>query len=176
MINIVLYEPEIPQNTGNIIRTCMATGSVLHMIKPYGFVFDDYHLQRAGMDYIKETEIHEYLNWQDFLDKCQPENMFYLTRYGHKTPDSFRFAGCQGDIYLVFGKESTGIPKHILKDHLDQCIRLPMVANARSLNLSNTVAIMTYEVLRQLGYPGLSTDEVLKGQDFLERNEWDENH
>lgn len=174
MINIVLYEPEIPQNTGNIVRTVMATGSVLHMIKPYGFIFNDQHLQRAGMDYIKEAEIHEYLNWEDFLEQNHPENIFFLTRYGHKAPDLFDFTKCEGDIWLVFGRESTGIPKHILADHLDSCIRLPMIASARSLNLSNCVAIMTYEVLRQLGYPGLSTDEVQKGADFLERNQWHE--
>ncbi len=174
MIHIVLYEPEIPQNTGNIIRTCMATGSILHLIKPYGFVFDDNHLRRAGMDYIRETEIHEHLNWQDFLDTCRPENIYYLTRYGHKSPDQFDYASCSGDIYLVFGKESTGIPKHILSASLDRCARLPMVPQARSLNLSNCVAIVTYEVLRQLGYPGMSRDEVQKGPDFLERNQWNE--
>ena len=128
------------------------------------------------MDYINEAEIHQHLNWQQFLESEKPENMFYLTRYGHKSPDKFDFGKLEGDIYLVFGKESTGIPKHILKQHLDECIRLPMVADARSLNLSNTVAIMVYEVLRQLGYPGLSTDEVLKGDRFVEDGDWDENH
>ena len=176
MIHIVLFEPEIPQNTGNIIRTAMATGSVLHLIKPYGFVLDEKHLQRAGMDYISEAEIHQHLNWQDFLDSEKPVNIYYLTRYGHKAPDQFDFTVSEEDIYLVFGKESTGIPKHILKDNMDNCIRLPMVADARSLNLSNCVAIMVYEVLRQLGYPGLSHDEVLKGNRFVEDGDWDENH
>lgn len=172
MIHIVLYEPEIPQNTGNIIRTAMATGSELHLIKPYGFVFNEKHLQRAGMDYIDKASIHEHLNWQDFLDSCKPENMFFLTRYGHKSQDKFDYTACQGDIYLVFGRESTGIPKQILFDHLDHCVRVPMIAEARSLNLSNTVAIMVYEVLRQLGYPNLSTDEVQKGASFLEDGKW----
>jgi tRNA (cytidine/uridine-2'-O-)-methyltransferase len=101
--------------------------------------------------------------------------MYFLTRYGHKSQDRFDYSACEGDIYLVFGKESTGIPKHILKDHLDNCVRIPMMPDARSLNLSNCVAIMVYEVLRQLDYPHLSTDEVQKGARFLEDNEWDEN-
>lgn len=172
MIHIVLYEPEIPQNTGNIIRTAMATGSELHLIKPYGFIFNEKHLQRAGMDYIDKAIIHEHLNWQDFLDSYHPVNMFFLTRYGHKSQDKFDYTECAGDIYLVFGKESTGIPKQILFDHLDHCVRIPMMPEARSLNLSNTVAIMVYEVLRQMGYPNLSTDEVQKGAEFLESGNW----
>ena len=168
MIHIVLYEPEIPQNTGNIIRTAMATGSILHLIKPYGFIFDEKHLKRAGMDYIEQCEIHEHLNWQQFVAEENPQNMFFLTRYGHKPADQFDYTACEGDIYLIFGKESTGIDKAILKDHLDSCIRLPMVPQARSLNLSNCVAIMVYEVLRQLGYPGLSYEESQKGADFLD--------
>lgn len=172
MIHIVLYEPEIPQNTGNIIRTAMASGSVLHLIKPYGFVFDEKHLQRAGMDYIDSTTIIEHTNWDDFINSKTEGEMFFLTRYGHKAPASFDYTKVEGDIYLVFGRESTGIDKKILKNNLDHCIRLPMVADARSLNLSNCVAIMVYEVLRQLNYPGLSFDEVQKGADFLERNEF----
>ena len=173
MIHIVLFEPEIPQNTGNIIRTAMATGSKLHLIKPYGFIFNEKHLQRAGMDYIDLAEIKEHVNWQDFMESEKPQNIFFMTRYGHKSQDLFDFKKCEGDIYLVFGKESTGIPKHLLANNLDRCIRIPMVSDARSLNLSNCVAIVTYEVLRQLGYPGLCTDETQKGADFLERNEWE---
>ncbi|MBQ1826356.1 MAG: tRNA (cytidine(34)-2'-O)-methyltransferase [Erysipelotrichaceae bacterium] len=172
MIHIVLYEPEIPQNTGNIVRTAMASGSILHLIKPYGFIFDEKHFKRAGMDYIEEAQIIEHINWQDFLDTKGQGEMFFLTRYGHKPPASFDYTKVEGDIYLVFGKESTGIDKKILKNNLDHCIRLPMVDGARSLNLSNCVAIMVYEVLRQLNYPGLSFDEVQKGSDFLERNEF----
>lgn len=175
MIHVVLYEPEIPQNTGNIIRTCMATSSMLHMIKPYGFFFDEKHLQRAGMDYIDGAEILEYLSWEDFLRKRQPKNIYFSTRYGHKSADKFDFKSCGEDIYLVFGRESTGIPKQILKDNLDRCIRIPMKAEARSLNLSNCVAVLVYEVLRQLDYPELSLDEQQKGRDFLERNDWKEN-
>lgn len=175
MIHIVLFEPEIPQNTGNIIRTGMATNSILHLIKPYGFVLNEKHLQRAGMDYVDKTRIIEHVNWDDFI-KVLKENdeIYYLTRYGHKYPASFEYSKVKGDIFLVFGKESTGIPKTVLKNNLDKCIRLPMVESARSLNLSNTVAIMVYEVLRQLDYPGLSKDECQKGADFLERNNFDE--
>jgi len=172
MIHVVLYQPEIPANTGNIVRTCMATNSVLHLIKPYGFIFDDNHFKRAGMDYISEATIYEHVDWDDFVNTFKPKHIYFLTRYGHKAPASFNYTQCDEDIYLVFGKESTGIDKQILKDHLDTCIRLPMVENARSLNLSNCVAIMVYEVLRQLNYPGLSTDEVFKGPDFLERDGW----
>ncbi|MGI6608840.1 MAG: tRNA (cytidine(34)-2'-O)-methyltransferase [Erysipelotrichaceae bacterium] len=171
MIHIVLFEPEIPQNTGNIIRTAMATNSILHLIKPYGFVLNERHLQRASMDYIDKARIIEHLNWDCFISTLKEnDEVFYLSRYGHKYPASFDYSKVKGDIYLIFGKESTGIPKNILKSNLDKCIRLPMTENARSLNLSNTVAIMVYEVLRQLDYPGLSKDECQKGADFLEKN------
>ena len=168
MLHVVLYEPEIPQNTGNIIRTCMATGSRLHLIEPLGFSLDEKHLRRSGMDYIKDADIHIHKNWEEFVKENPAEHYYFMTRYGHRPPTSFDFTKEAGDIYLVLGKESTGVDKHILKDHLDTCMRLPMVANARSLNLSNCTAIVVYEVLRQLGYPGLSWNEELKGEDFLE--------
>ena len=173
MIHGVLYEPEIPQNTGNIIRTCMATNSVLHLIEPLGFSLDEKHLRRSGMDYIKDAEIHIHKNWQAFIEQYPSKHYYFMTRYGHKAPSQFDFTKEKGDIFLVLGKESTGVDKHILKDHLDTCMRLPMVANARSLNLSNCTAIVVYEVLRQLGYPGLSTNEELKGEDFLETLSFD---
>lgn len=168
MIHVVLYEPEIPGNTGNIIRTCMATGSRLHLIEPLGFSLDEKHLRRSGMDYIKDADIHIHPNWQDFIEKNPAEHYYCMTRYGKKAPSQFDFTKEKKDIYIVLGKESTGIDKHILKEHLDTCMRLPMVANARSLNLSNCTAIIVYEVLRQLDYPGLSSHEELKGEDFLE--------
>ena len=168
MIHIVLYQPEIPQNTGNIIRTAMATGSVLHLIKPYGFVLDEKHLHRASMDYIDLTTIIEHDCWNDFINT--------VTRYGKHLPDEFSYKEVMGDIYLVFGKESTGIAKNILKQNLQHCIRLPMRENARSLNLSNTVAIMVYEVLRQLGYPNLSKVEVIKGEEFLTDNQFEQDN
>ena len=168
MIHVVLYEPEIPQNTGNIIRTCMATNSILHLIEPLGFSLDEKHLRRSGMDYIKDAKIYIHKSWDDFVKENPSDHYYFMTRYGHRPPTSFDFTKEKGDIYLVLGKESTGVVKHILKDHLDTCMRLPMVANARSLNLSNCTAIVVYEVLRQLGYPGLSWNEELKGEDFLE--------
>ena len=175
MIHIVLYQPEIPQNTGNIIRTAMATGSVLHLIKPYGFVFNEKHLLRASMDYIDLASIRQHVDYEDFRKQLKEDDgIYYLTRYGHKNPRQFDFTEVKGDIYLMFGKESTGIPKHLLKSDLDHCIRLPMVREARSLNLSNTVAIMVYEVLGQLGYPGLCADETQKGADFLESHDFNE--
>ena len=172
MLNIVLYEPEIPQNTGNIMRTCMAFNCKLHIIEPMGFILDEKHLKRAGMDYRDEIEIKTYPDYEDFL-KNNKGTFFFVTRYGHKTPSEFNYKDIDGDIYLVFGKESTGIPKDILKNHLDSCMRIPMVKEARSLNLSNCVALVTYTVLAQLDFPGLSKDEYLKGSDFLERWEND---
>lgn len=166
MIHIVLYEPEIPQNTGNIMRTCVATGCELHLIKPLGFKLDEAKLRRSGMDYIDDLVYTVYERFEDFC-VTHSGTMFYITRYGKKTPYQVEFAQVQGDIILVFGKESTGIPKEILRKDLDHCLRLPMVGSARSLNLSNSVAIVIYEVLRQLDFPGLSKVEVLKGEDWL---------
>lgn len=168
MLHVVLYEPEIPGNTGNIIRTCMATNSRLHLIEPLGFSLDEKHLRRSGMDYIKEADIHIHKNWDEFKAKNPSNHYYFMTRYGHKAPSQFDFSSIDEDIYLVLGKESTGVDKKILKDHLDTCMRLPMVANARSLNLSNCAAIIVYEVLRQKNYEGLAFDEQLKGEDWLE--------
>lgn len=166
MIHIVLYEPEIPQNTGNIMRTCVATGSTLHLIKPLGFKLDEAKLRRSGMDYIDDLVYHVYEDFDAFVTKY-PNNHYYITRYGTQTPYQVDFTQPKRDVVLVFGKESTGIPKAILQKHLDHCLRLPMVGTARSLNLSNSVAIVIYEVLRQLDFPGLSKEEVLKGKDWL---------
>lgn len=169
MLHLVLFEPEIPQNTGNIMRTCMASNTKLHLIKPLGFSLDEQHLKRAGMDYVKDLDyvIHE--NWDDFVQNNPSTNYYFMTRYGKKAPSMIDFTACEGDIYLVLGKESTGVPKEILGNYLEHCMRLPMVANARSLNLSNCAAIIVYEVLRQLDYPGLSGVEVIKGEDWLEK-------
>jgi len=166
MIHIVLYEPEIPQNTGNIMRTCVAMNTKLHLIEPLGFSLDEHHLKRAGMDYMKDLDYTCYANWEAFLKSHSTGKKYYISRYAKHSPDEFVFPTDE-DIYLVFGKESTGIPKSILKDNLDVCIRLPMVASARSMNLSNCVAIMAYEVNKQLGYPNLVKHEVIKGEDFL---------
>ena len=172
MINIVLFEPEIPQNTGNIMRTCVATNAVLHLIKPLGFKVDDKTLKRSGVNYIDKLKWFIYDDWDDFLNKNSDGKFYFLTRYGHKPPGNFDFSNTNDNIYLVFGRESTGIPKSILKPHLDTCIRLPMTDNVRALNLSNTVAIMVYEVLRQQNYPNLFFDEPHKSKTEIEDFEY----
>ena len=168
MVNVVLYEPEIPQNTGNIMRTCVATNTKLHLIKPLGFSLDEKVVKRSGANYIDECDYTVYENWDDFLSKNDGK-FYFLTRYGHKPHSSFNYSDRSENIYLVFGKESTGIPKDILKKHLDTCLRIPMTDKVRALNLSNTVAIMVYEVLRQQDYEGLLFDEPFKGIDYLEK-------
>lgn len=168
MIHIVLYEPEIPANTGNIMRTCMAFGCVLDLIEPLGFYMDDAHLRRAGMDYRDRMTFHIWPDWNSFRN-ANPGDYWYVTRYGSHTPSSFDYTKSEGDIYLVFGKESTGIPKEILRENTERCMRIPMKADARSLNLSNCVSLVAYQVLDQLGFPGLAMNEVIKGADYLTR-------
>ena len=167
MLNIVLYQPEIPQNTGNIMRTCSVFEMKLHLIEPLGFSLDEKHLRRSGMDYIADLDYTVYPDWDHFKEGREGQ-FVYFTRYGMKP-----FTDCvfqkEGDIYLVFGKESTGIDKKILKEDLDSCYRIPMRSDARSLNLSNCVAIGAYECMRQVGFGDLSTKEVIKGEDFLLR-------
>ena len=168
MLNVVLFEPEIPQNTGNIMRTCVAVGATLHLIKPLGFKVDDATLKRCGVNYIDKLTWYVYENWQDFLDKNSNGTFYFLTRYGHKPHSSFDYSNINENIYFVFGKESTGIPKEILKPHINNCMRMPMTDNVRSLNLSNTVAIMLYETLRQRNYTGLLFDEPHKSKTEIE--------
>jgi len=165
MINIVLYEPEIPENTGNIMRTCVATNARLHLIEPLGFKVDDRHLKRAGVNYIDKLEYFIYKDWNDFISKNKG-TFYYFTRYGKKPHDSFDYKEID-DVYLIFGKESTGIPRNILKNDLEHCMRIPMTSNVRSLNLSNCVAICVYEVLRQKGYPDLLFKEPHKSENFI---------
>lgn len=166
MINIVLYEPEIPQNTGNIMRTCVAIGAKLHLIEPFGFILNDKNLKRAGVNYIDKLDYIRYDDFNDFLSKNSGEYYFF-TRYGKKPHSEFDFTDNSKNIYLIFGKESTGIPKEILRNNLDRCMRLPTTADVRSLNLSNCVAIAAYEVLRQQNYPNLLKTEPHKGEDWL---------
>lgn len=168
MINVVLYEPEIPQNTGNIMRTCVATNTHLHLIKPLGFKLDDAHLKRSAVNYLENLNYTVYESWQDFKSKNDGE-FYYLTRYGKKSHTSFDYSDKTKNIYLVFGKESTGIPKEILKNELDYCMRIPMTDKVRALNVSNAVAIMVYEVLRQQNFRDLLFTEPFKGEDYLER-------
>lgn len=167
MINVVLYEPEIPQNTGNIMRTCAGTGVKLHLIKPLGFSLDENSIKRSGANYIDSCDYTVYENYEDFLSKNEGE-FYFLTRYGKKTHTDFDYSDKSRNIYLVFGRESTGIPKEILKKHLDTCLRIPTNDSIRALNLSNCVAIMVYEVLRQQNYPNLLKYDVFKGKKYLE--------
>lgn len=169
MNNIVLYEPEIPQNTGNIMRTCVATGTKLHLIKPLGFTIDDAHLKRCGVNYIDKLEYTTYENFSDFKEK-NPGIYYYFTRYGHKPHTSFDYSNPKDEnLYFIFGKESTGIPKEILQQDLDHCMHIPMTSNVRALNVSNSVAIVIYEALRQQNYRGLLFEEPHKGKDYLEK-------
>ena len=168
MNHIVLFEPEIPQNTGNIMRTCVATSTKLHLIKPLGFVLDDAHLKRSGVNYIDKLEYEVYDNFSDFESK-NPGIYYYFTRYGHKPHTSFDYSNKENrDLYFIFGKESTGIPLDILKHNLDYCMRIPMTDKVRALNVSNSVAIVIYEVLRQQNYNGLLFYEPHKGANYLE--------
>jgi len=167
MLNVVLFEPEIPGNTGNIMRTCVATNTKLHLIKPLGFSLEEKYIKRSGVNYIDHCDYTVYENWDDFIQKNQGV-MYFYTRYGHKPHSEYDYSNNKENIYLVFGKESTGIPRSILKPHLNHCARIPMSANVRALNLSNSVAIVVYEVLRQQNYNDLLQEEPHKGNHFIE--------
>lgn len=171
VINVVLFEPEIPQNTGNIMRTCVAAGAKLHIIGPVGFDIDNPEFRRASTNHITWAEYTLYGSWKEFAEKNAGE-YYFMTRYGKIPPSDidFREAAERSDIYLIFGKESTGIPGEILRANLDRCFRIPMNADCRCLNLSNACAIAIYEALRQLGYPNLSFKEEQKGEDYIELN------
>ena len=152
MVNIVLHEPEMPANTGNIGRTCVATGSVLHLIEPLGFTWDDKKLRRSGLDYHEFAEIKKHKTFEAFLESEKPKRLFALTTKGGPAHSEVQFE--LGD-YLMFGPETRGIPMSILdKMPMEQKIRIPMTANSRSMNLSNSVAVAVYEAWRQLGYEG----------------------
>lgn len=151
-INIVLVEPEIPQNTGNIARTCAATGSKLHLVKPLGFSVDDRYLKRAGLDYWQYTDIEYHGSLDDFFIKYPSGSFFFATTKAKKTYTSVEY---KENSFIFFGKETAGLPEKLLKTNWDSCIRLPMREESRSLNLSNSVAILVYEALRQLNFPDL---------------------
>lgn len=167
MLHVVLFEPEIPGNTGNIMRTCVATHTHLHLIKPLGFSLDEKYLKRSGVNYIKDCEYTVYENIEEFFSK-NSGTYYFLTRYGHKPHTAFDYRDTKEQIYFIFGKESTGIPREILKPYLDHCMRMPMTDKVRALNLSNTVAIMIYEALRQQNYLDLLWDDPHKGDHFIE--------
>lgn len=168
-LNIVLVEPQIPQNTGNIARTCAATGARLHLVEPMGFKIDDKKLKRAGLDYWPLLDITYYENLADFFSKNEGGNFFYFSTKATNIHSSVSYPD---NCYLVFGKETAGLPEDLLFANPDKCVRLPMINNsaARSLNLSNSVAVGVYEVLRQWNYPSLLTKGKLTRFDWEQAN------
>ena len=163
MLNIVLHEPEIPANTGNIGRTCVATGTRLHLIEPLGFLLNEKALRRAGMDYWPELEVVRYINWEDFLVKNPQAKIYMATTKGRHVYTEVSY---EPDCYLMFGKESAGIPEELLVENPENCVRIPMWGDIRSLNLANSVAIVLYEALRQNGF------EKMTMEGKLHRLEW----
>ena len=163
MLNIVLLEPEIPANTGNIGRTCVAAGTRLHLIEPLGFKLSEKALRRAGMDYWKDLDVTTYIDYQDFLDKNPGAKIYMATTKAQK---AYTEVSYEPDCYIMFGKESAGIPEEILVENEENCVRIPMIGNIRSLNLGNSVAVILYEALRQNGFAGMN----LEGH--LHRLEW----
>lgn len=162
-MNIVLLEPEIPANTGNIGRTCVATDTKLHLIKPLGFDISEREVRRAGLDYWKDLDLTLYENYDDFQRKNPDAKIYYATTKAHKRYDEVKFGP---NDYIMFGKETAGIPEEILVEHEENCIRIPMFKEYRSLNLGNSVAIILYEALRQQGFPSLTEEG------HLHRLEW----
>ena len=162
-LNIVLYEPEIPYNTGNIGRTCVATGTRLHLIEPLGFRLSEKDLKRAGMDYWPQLDVTTYVNYEDFLKKNPGARPYMATTKG---PRVYTEAQFEPDCYIMFGKESAGIPEEILLENQERAIRIPMLGDTRSLNLSNSVAIVLYEALRQNDFPGMRLEGHLTRYDW----------
>ncbi len=167
MLGIILYRPEKPSNVGNIMRTAMAIEAKLYIIGPLTFSLSNKDLKRAGMDYINESDFTVYETYEDFEKDFKGKNIFYVTRYSKNVYSSQNYSDVTDEIYFMFGRESTGIPHDILRANIDKTIRLPMAPSARSLNLSNCVAIVLFEALRQQKFFGLSTHEAIKGEDFL---------
>ncbi len=163
MINIVLHEPEIPANTGNIGRTCVAAGARLHLIEPLGFRLDEKSLKRAGMDYWKDLDVTTYIDYADFLERNPEARIYMATTKAAKIYTEVRY---EPDCYIMFGKESAGIPEEILVNHKGECIRIPMAGGIRSLNLGNSAAVILYEALRQNEFKNME----LEGH--LHRLEW----
>lgn len=164
-MNIILHEPEIPANTGNIGRTCVATGTSLHLIEPLGFSLSEKHLKRAGMDYWDRLDVTTYINWEDFCEKNPFAKIYYASTKGRHLYTEVSY---EPDCFIMFGKESAGIPEEILKANEGNCVRIPMMGETRSLNLSNSVAVILYEALRQNDFGHMK----LQGE--LHRLNWDE--
>ena len=160
MLNIVLVEPEIPQNCGNIARTCAATGSVLHLVKPLGFDISEKAVKRAGLDYWHLVDVRVYENLEDFFRRNEVKQMWCLST---KAPRYYTEVVYEDGCYLLFGKETKGLPEDFLEAHRESCVRIPMRSEARSLNLSNAAAITVFEALRQLEYPGLQLTGKMRG-------------
>ena len=160
MLNIVLVEPEIPQNCGNIARTCAATGCTLHLIRPLGFDISEKAVRRAGLDYWSQVTVRDYENLEDFFAKNDVKQMWCLST---KAPRCYTEAQFSDNCCLFFGKETKGLPEDFLDEHYDSCVRIPMLPDTRSLNLSNAVAITVYEALRQLSFPGLQDFGKMRG-------------
>lgn len=162
MIHVILYHPEIPANTGNILRTAMATNSMVHIIGPLPFDISDKALKRAGMDYLKEAKYEYYSSYEEFVSKMGDKKIYYVTKYGVNVYSNVDFSDPVEDVYVMFGRESTGIDKNILSEHKKDTLRIPMLSTARSLNLSNAVAIVVYDILRQKNFPSLATFDMIK--------------
>jgi tRNA (cytidine/uridine-2'-O-)-methyltransferase len=154
-LHVVLYQPEIPANTGNIARTCAATDTTLHLIRPLGFSTDDKMLRRAGLDYWKYVNVVYYDSLDEFFEKNAGGDFYFLTKFGERDHTSYDYSDSKKDIYFIFGRETTGLPKDVLASNKERCLRIPMNDNVRSLNLSNTAAILVYEALRQQGFPNV---------------------
>ena len=162
-LHIVLFEPEIPQNTGNIARTCVGFNAKLHLIRPYGFILSDKNLKRSGVDYWDHLELEEHDCYEDFVKTLKDgDEVYYITRYGKQTLSDIKKIDKKHDVYLMFGRESTGIPKQILQAHKDHTIRIPSSKNVRSLNLSNCVAICAYHIIELDNFSNLEKLEPHK--------------
>ncbi|KFZ42989.1 tRNA (uridine(34)/cytosine(34)/5-carboxymethylaminomethyluridine(34)-2'-O)-methyltransferase TrmL [Anoxybacillus sp. KU2-6(11)] len=154
-LHVVLYQPEIPANTGNIARTCAATGTSLHLIRPLGFSTDDKMLKRAGLDYWEYVDVHYYDSLQELFDKYKEGEFFFITKFGKTYYTSFDYRDQTKDYFFVFGRETSGLPKDLIENNMERCLRIPMNEYVRSLNLSNTAAILVYEALRQQNFPNV---------------------
>ncbi|APJ10248.1 tRNA (uridine(34)/cytosine(34)/5-carboxymethylaminomethyluridine(34)-2'-O)-methyltransferase TrmL [Bacillus safensis] len=154
-LHVVLYQPEIPANTGNIARTCAATNTTLHLIRPLGFSTDDKMLKRAGLDYWKYANVVYHDSLDELFEAHPKGQFFYITKFGQKQHTTFDYSQLDEDYFFVFGRETSGLPKDLIEQNMDRCLRLPMTEHVRSLNLSNTAAILVYEALRQQQYRDL---------------------